>query len=520
MRGQSRNLPTRRIWWLPALALLLPALAVLAPAAPAAAETPLCQQSLPQPSSGNFELDRGSVRPGETTIGVVSGLAAWPVHLFGGSGETFTACLPGAAFPRAEVMAHDDAAYFLVAVPASLRPGSYRVGLLFYEGGGPLSGGRLVRFDVPLTVTAHPAPVSGTTPACRHTHPAAGTGALAGPGRAQIGVPISAVLRGLDPRMIGVLNEYDGLDYIACLAGRASPITHLVRSDTPFQVPVPADLTPGGHSLVVIGPGPGGLVRWRLVVVLMAPPTLHLPKSALAGTRQPVSGSCDHAATIALVSAAFDNSGSHDWRGSLDGTLQPGPNGVWQFRAAGSAGSFSGQILLKATADGTYPVVMRCGGGLALSTTLTVEAKPQLRLSPNPARSGSWLSVSGRCPHTDTVSLISAAFDHSGQHDWDGINGVWQFGTTGSAGTFSGRVLLRDTAAGSYHVGMRCGGGLAASAPLTVRPASAGSPAQPSSGTPVLPATGRPVLPLALTGVLSLLLGAVLLRVARRRPAG
>lgn len=145
-------------------------------------------------------LDRGSVRPGETTIGIVSGLAAWPVRLFGGSGETFMACVPGSQSQRVEVMAHDNAAYFLVPTATSLRPGHYQIGLLFSEGGQPLSGGRLVRFTATLTVTANPTRVSGITPACRQPHPAAAAGTVAAPGSALAGTRVSVAVRGVDPR--------------------------------------------------------------------------------------------------------------------------------------------------------------------------------------------------------------------------------------------------------------------------------------------------------------------------------
>ncbi|HEU5270031.1 MAG TPA: hypothetical protein VFU36_08910 [Jatrophihabitans sp.] len=74
-----------------------------------------------------------------------------------------------------------------------------------------------------------------------------------------------------------------------------------------------------------------------------------------------------------------------------------------------------------------------------------------------------------------------------------------------SAGNFSGRILLKSTASGTYQVTMRCGGGRAAGTTLTVQP--------------VLAASGRPVLPGLAIGGLSLLLGLVLLR-AGRRPAG
>lgn len=354
-----------RVWLLFALTLL-PVLSLLAPAAPAASETPICQQTLPEPASGTFTLDRTSLRPGERTIGIVSGLASWPVHLFGGSGETFEACVPGAAFPRVEVMAHDNAAYFLVPITPSLPAHNYQIGLLFYEGGQPLSGGRLVRFNAALTVTAHPTPVSGITPACQQTHPAATTGGIAGPGGALTGTPITAAVRGLDPRWTGGLNEYDRLDYIACLAGQATPITDLRRSDSPFEVPVPADLASGRHSLVVIGLGAGGLVTWRIAVLVLAHPELNLsPNPAPAGSWLSVSGNCAAPQSSAsLISAAFDNSGQHDF----DGT-----NGVWQFPGKGSAGSFSGRVLLKSTASGAYHVTMRCGGGLAGGAVLTVQ---------------------------------------------------------------------------------------------------------------------------------------------------
>lgn len=503
-RGVRRRIG--RFWLLFAPVLLMPTLSLSLPAAPAASETPICQQTLPEPTSGAFTLDRTSLGPGERTIGVVGGLASWPVHLFGGSGETFEACLPGAAAPQPEVMAHDNAAYFLVQ-SYTPRPGTYRVGLLFYEGGQPLSGGRLVRFDATLTVTANATPVNGITPACRQSHPAATTGRLVLGGSTLTGGALIPSVQGLDPRLIDGLNEYDHFDYIACLAGQATPITDLPSSDSTFVVWIPKDLAPGSHSLIVIGPGMGGLVTWRMDVRVVATPQLRMsPSPAPAGSWLAVSGSCENTQSISLISGAFDNSGRHAWRGSLFGELQPGPNGVWRFPGKGSTGSFSGRVLLRSTATGDFRVIMLCSGGLSYGTMLTVRAGPLLRLSPNPAPAGSWLSVSGRCAQPQaSASLISAAFDNTGQHDWDGTNGVWQFAGTGSAGSFSGQVLLKSSASGAYQVTMRCGGGRAAGTTLTVQP--------------VLAATGRPVLPGLVIGGLSLLFGLVLVR-AGRRPAG
>lgn len=136
---------------------------------------------------------------------------------------------------------------------------------------------------------------------------------------------------------------------------------------------------------------------------------------------------------------------------------------------------------------------------------ILVTARPVLRMSPNPAPAGSWLSVSGSCPDARSISLISAGFDNRGSHDWDGTNGVWRFTGSGAEGSFSGRLLVKSTASGAYRVTIRCDGGLAGHATLTVRPA--------------LAATGGPVLADLVIGGLSLLLGLILVRIARRRPA-
>lgn len=386
-----------------ALALTGVGLAVVSAAPPASAGTLDCGLPAGRPTSGQLQLDRSSVRPGERTIGIVSDLRTWPIRLIGGgSGETFESCVPWAPGIRTEVMVHDNAGYFVVSVPATVRAGTYQIGLVFAEGGTPLTGGTLVRFNVPLTVTASPAPITGSTKACQQSHRSATVGTLQS-GGGFIGRTLGAQIIAGDPLQVGGLNEYDRLAYIACLAGQAYPVTGLASSTSQFSLPVPADLQPGNHSLVVFGwtAAPGGIATWR--------------------------------------------------------------------------------------------------------ATVLIEAAPTLQLSPDPAPAGSWLSVSGSCDHTTSISLISRAFDRNNGHNWDNLNGVWQFSGQGSAGTFSGRILLRNDISGDFGVGMRCGGGLAASTTLTVSPS--------------LSATGSAVAPELATGGASVLAGAGLLILARRRSA-
>jgi len=370
-----------------AAAVAVLGLAGLGQAAPAAATVPLCQQNLPAAGSGTLTLDRGAVAPASTVVGVISGLTAWPVYLFGGSGETFSTCTPWTSVDgHTEAMAHDAAAYFLISVPATAQPGSYPIEVVFSEGGTALTPGTLVRLEATLEVNRVPSAVTGTTGACRQSHAAATTGTYAGPGAAVTGGQMAMGIFGLDPRAIHGIDFTSGLTYLACLAGQATPITGLPRSGAPFHVSVPDNLSLGGHSIVIIGAdGAGGLRQWRSVVLIRARPHLILPADPVpAGSVITVSGNCDRTPVVTLISGAFDTRGEHDWTGPTYGVLLPGTDGVWRFPTSGPLGDFSGQVLLRSSAVGQYPVTLRCSGGLSMTTSVTVTAA--LAATGSPAR--------------------------------------------------------------------------------------------------------------------------------------
>ena len=96
---------------------------------------------------------------------------------------------------------------------------------------------------------------------------------------------------------------------------------------------------------------------------------------------------------------------------------------------------------------------------LAVPVAVAGAAAP-LQVSPLTVPAGRIVHVSGNvgsgCSHSDTVTVISAAF-HAG-HNFAGVNAI--FIHVRPSGRFAAKTRIPSSRApGSYHVGARCGGG-------------------------------------------------------------
>ena len=231
---------------------------------PAAA---VCTQQLPGATDGHLTLDRTSVKPGESTLAVLSAFHQWPQRLIGGgSGETFLSCAAWLPLGKAEVMVHDSAGLFQISVPAGTKPGTYSVGVVFYQGSTKPSlteGGRKVRLSVPLTVTNHPA-TSGNSPVCQLHHPAASAGRVQAPSSTHAESTLPVAVTGIAQSRIGTLNEYHQVAYVACFAGR----TAATSATSSFSVVIPPAMQPGSYALQVTGVLDGNVVTWKRSVAV------------------------------------------------------------------------------------------------------------------------------------------------------------------------------------------------------------------------------------------------------------
>ena len=216
-------------------------------------------------TDGHLALDRSSVRPGEQVLGVLSGFEQWPEGLFGGSGETFQSCGTWGTH-ETEVIIHDTAGFFLLRVPAHTEPGSYQVEVRFYQGSADEADGtKPVRLTTSVAVTDEPMHEAGVSPACALRHSAATNGRLTKPAPVHPGGQLPVSLTGV--KSIGFLNEYDDLYFVACLAGRATPITYSGAPRSSFTVAVPSGLRPGSSQLVVTGVS-RHVVSWRRSILV------------------------------------------------------------------------------------------------------------------------------------------------------------------------------------------------------------------------------------------------------------
>ncbi len=162
---------------------------------------------------------------------------------------------------------------------------------------------------------------------------------------------------------------------------------------------------------------------------------------------------------------------------------------------------------------GTYPIHLRCGGATLGRATLVIRAAPttppaNVHVSPSPVTAGHTVTVSGSVGPdcSGPVTLISKAFVHT--HDFAGLPAVFAAVQPGGAFTTTTEIP-RSTAAGTYTITGRCGGGnLGVSATLMVR--------APSSVSGRLPFTGSTTAPLLFAGLGLLGLGALAFVVGRR----
>lgn len=106
---------------------------------------------------------------------------------------------------------------------------------------------------------------------------------------------------------------------------------------------------------------------------------------------------------------------------------------------------------------------MRAAAAIALALVVPASAfgaSASLRVRPHSVKAGKIVHVSGSvgngCSHGGKVTVISNAF-HRGQ-DFAGVNAI--FIRIRPSGRFAATTRIPSArAAGSYHVGARCGGG-------------------------------------------------------------
>jgi hypothetical protein len=234
----------------------------------------------PPASDGRLTLDRTSVRPGDTVIGVLSDFRQWPHGLVGGgSGETFKVCTPWQPYRDYPVLGHDTAALFLIHVPAGLKAGGYPVSVRFFKDATSSSDiGFHVGLTTTLTVTTNPPAPIGVSPACALHHAAAPFGALSAPMSVPAGGSLRVAVTGVG--RIFPLGESQRLYFVACLAGQATPVVYPRDPGPSFTVPVPPGLRPGSYDLVVTGvaaanpESEAAILSWHRTVTITETPVL------------------------------------------------------------------------------------------------------------------------------------------------------------------------------------------------------------------------------------------------------
>jgi hypothetical protein len=190
---------------------------------------------------------------------------------------------------------------------------------------------------------------------------------------------------------------------------------------------------------------------------------------AIAGTVSP-SASCPAGDPVQLTSTPATAGGTNLFA-----------NGVGPQVPRAANGNFQATITIPATTPvGSYTIGVRCNGtnagAVQVLNVTAAPAKPSVAVTPATAHPGDSITISGTapttgasaCPATDTVQATSTAalFPPDG------------FGprlTRDAAGNLHGTYTIpTTTAAGSYTIGLRCGGGnLGVSATLQVTAASA-----------------------------------------------
>jgi hypothetical protein len=171
------------------------------------------------------------------------------------------------------------------------------------------------------------------------------------------------------------------------------------------------------------------------------------------------------------------------------------------YATAKPTGSFTATITIPHTKPaGTYPIYLRCGGGLAGGGTLVVRAAPAappvaIHVRPSSVAAGDAVTLSGSIGPDAAgsecaggVALLSKAFVHT--DDFADVPAV--IAAVKPDGAFAATTTIpRAKPAGTYTITGRCGGGnLGVSATLLVR--AAASPTTTPAPTP--PATGPSVV--------------------------
>jgi len=138
------------------------------------------------------------------------------------------------------------------------------------------------------------------------------------------------------------------------------------------------------------------------------------------------------------------------------------PDGFGPPAGRAPTGDFSTQYTLNDTTPlGTYTIGVRCGGGnVGISANLdVVGATPaSITINPSSARPGDSATIAGNvptdgCPASDAAQLTSTA-------DLFPPDGFGPQASRDASGAFSTTYTIpTSTPAGSYSVGVRCGGG-------------------------------------------------------------
>ena len=154
-----------------------------------------------------------------------------------------------------------------------------------------------------------------------------------------------------------------------------------------------------------------------------------------------------------------------------------------------------GVLLFTVVSLANAPATIAAAGSLTFDPSSTVTA------------GGGKLFVNGSCEANTSGYVISHAFAaQPGGTEFAGVPALAI--TTGADGSFGiGVTIDPSVAAGTYDVSLRCGGGLAATAKLTV--------VNPNS----MPVTGAPIGRLALLAAVVLGAGLIVSALARRRRA-
>jgi len=217
----------------------------------------------------------------------------------------------------------------------------------------------------------------------------------------------------------------------------------------------------------------------------------------LSGSVGPDAAASDCSSLI-LYSDAFDPANRVGYLIAVYATAKP-------------TGAFTATTTIpRSKTAGTFPIYLRCGGGLAGGGTLVVRAAPTtppvaLRVSPRSVAAGDTVTVSGSVGPDSAgvecsgVTLLSRAFVHT--YDFAEVPAVFAAVKPGGAFTVA-TTIPRSKPAGTYTITGRCGGGnLGVSATLAVRaavaPTTTPAPTPPATG----PSVSQPAVPApAVTG--------------------